>query len=101
MRLTMLALVFAMCAAAQVSTDPNAARDAKLIAAVKAVPIQKLDPLLPDEPFERWLRAQSGRDAQFHWEVNDCGEQTGTPGDSGPIRLCVEVDQASKAGRQM
>ncbi len=97
----MLALVFAMCAAAQVSTDPNAARDAKLIAAVKAVPIQKLDPLLPDEPFERWLRAQSGRDAQFHWEVNDCGEQTGTPGDSGPIPLCVEVDSALKDGRQI
>ena len=40
-------------------------------------------------------------DAKFHWEVNDCGEQSGSPGETGPIPLCVEVDVSLKDGREI
>ena len=95
-----LLLIVVLCASAT-AQDPNAARDAKLIAAAKQASVHKLDDVLPDLSFEKWLTKESGPDAKYHWEVNDCGEQTGTPGDSGPIPLCVEVDSDLKDGRQI
>jgi hypothetical protein len=93
--------LFAISAEAFAQLDPNAARDAKLIAEVKAVSVHKLDEALPDTGLEKWLRDQSGDEAKYHWEVNDCGEQSGTPGDTGPVPLCVEVASALKDGRQI
>jgi hypothetical protein len=70
-------------------------RDRKAIAYTKAILVSKLDPKLPAIPFERWLIKQAGKGAQISWEVNDCGEQTGTPeeqeGDTD-IPMCVEAE---------
>jgi hypothetical protein len=101
MKCKAILFLLAVCSLVQSQNDPNAARDAKLIADAKAVPVQKLDSGLPLESFEKWLRDQSGSDAKYHWEVNDCGEQSGAPGDSGPIPLCVEVDVSLKDGREI
>ena len=98
MKLSMPAFVLFAAVAAQ---DPDAARDAKLIAAVKQVSIHKLDVTLPDLAFENWLQKQSGPQAKYHWEVNDCGEQTGSPDDTGPVPLCVEVDSTLNDGREV
>src|SRR5579859_5671656 len=92
------AILLVLCAAA-VAQDPNAARDAKLIAAAKQVSVQKLDQTLPDVSFEKLLEKESGADAKYHWELNDCGEQTGNPNETGPVPLCVEVDSDLKDGR--
>ena len=81
--------------------DPQADRDTKLIADVKAVSVHKLDVALPNTGLEKWLRDQSGDEAKYHWEVNDCGEQSGTPGETGPVPFCVEVDSTLKDGRQI
>lgn len=81
--------------------NPNAARDAKLIAAAKQVSVHKLENALPDLAFERWLAKESGTEAKYHWEVNDCGEQTGDPDNAVPVPTCVEVDSSLKDGREI
>jgi hypothetical protein len=80
-------LLVAMVTAAQTP------RDRKLIASAKAIPVSRLDPKLPAIPFERWLIKEAGEGAQISWEVNDCGEQTGSPEDSqGDFPVCVEAN---------
>lgn len=91
-------ILFLGVASAQNST---AARDAKLIASAKKVSVNKLDSALPDLDFEKWLAKASGPDANYSWEVNDCGEQSGNPNDTGPVPLCVEVDSTLKDGREI
>ncbi len=99
MKLMVVVLALFLAAAAQ--TDPNAARDAGLIAEVKQVSVHKLDESLPDTGFDSWLQKESGAEARYHWEVNDCGEQSGTPGDNAPVPTCVEVDARLKDGREI
>lgn len=94
-------LVFATYGMATAESNPNAARDAKLIAQVKQISVHKLDQALPDVGFEGWLQKQSGADAKYHWEVNDCGEQSGTPGDDAPVPTCVEADSRLNDGREI
>ena len=82
-----LGLLIAMAAAGQT------ARDRKLIAYTKAIPVSQLDPKLPAISFERWLAKEAGQGAQIAWEVNDCGEQTGSPEDSqDDFPVCVEAN---------
>jgi hypothetical protein len=96
----LLVLFLAMSAAVPAQADPNSVRDAKLIAEVKSASVHKVDNTLAEIGLEKWLEKESGDGAQLHWEVNDCGEQTGTPGD-GPVPVCVEVDSSLKDGRQI
>ena len=82
-----LGLLIAIAAAGQT------ARDRKAIAYTKALLVSQLDPKLPSIPFERWLIKVAGEGAQISWEVNDCGEQTGTPEDQGSdFPMCVEAE---------
>jgi hypothetical protein len=68
-------------------------RDRKAIAHTKAILVSQLDPKLPAVPFERWLIKEAGEGAEISWEVNDCGEQTGTPENRGSdFPLCVEAE---------
>lgn len=98
-----IACIFLLCAtlaSARNATSP--ARESKLIARVKNVPVSKLDPVLPSVRFEQWLRTEAGADAHFDWEVNDCGEQTGAPGQNpDEIPTCVEADARLKDGREI
>ena len=98
MKVAALLLVLCVLTAAQ---DPNAARDAKLIADAKRISVHKFDDVLPDLAFEKWLVKEAGADAKYHWEINDCGEQSGNPNDTGPVPLCVEVDSDLKDGREI
>ena len=82
-------------------TNEDAQRDAKLIASLKSVAVQTLDQSLPVIAFARWVQLQSGPGAEAQWEVNDCGEQTGTPGQLSQIPVCVEVDSFLKDGRKI
>jgi hypothetical protein len=83
----LMLLLIAVGAAAQTP------RDRKLIDYAKAIPVSQLDPKLPAIPFERWLIKQAGEGAQIAWEVNDCGEQTGTAEDGDhDFPACVEAD---------
>ena len=93
-------LIFSLCTVVA-AQDPNAKRDARLIAAAKQVSVHELDSALPKLSFEKWLEKESGPNAKYHWEVNDCGEQSGNPNDTGPVPLCVEVDSTLKDGREV
>jgi len=93
-------IVISLCGSAQAT--PTNARDSKLIARVKQVQVSQLDRNLPPISFEKWLQVEAGADAKFHWEVNDCGEQTGTAPDRGrDFPVCVEADAAMKDGRSI
>jgi hypothetical protein len=81
--------------------DANAARDARLIAAAQNISVQRLDSLLPEMPLAKWLRIEAGEGAQFQWEVNDCGEQSGSRNDQSPVPTCVESDVYLKDGREI
>jgi len=84
------------------SPEAKSSDDEELISEVKHVAVSKLDHALPSIPFERWLRTEAGADAQYQWEVNDCGEQTGALGqNAGEIPTCVEVDATLSAKREI
>lgn len=51
---------------------------AKLISRVKNISVATLDQALPEAGFEQWLQTEAGADTRLEWEVNDCGEQTGS-----------------------
>jgi hypothetical protein len=96
--IVLLSLSFALWVWAQ--TDAIKARDAKLIRRVQETPVSQFDPALPSVSFEKWLRVEAGADAEFQWEVNDCGEQTGTAADRGrDFSMCVEAEANLKDKR--
>lgn len=57
----------------------------------KKYPISKIEANLPQMSFERWFRQMAGETRKVNWEINDCGEQTGTSEDRGrDFPMCVE-----------
>jgi len=76
------------------------ARDTRLIRQVQEISVSQLDPALRPVSFEKWLHVEAAADADFHWEVNDCGEQTGTTADRGSdFPMCVEAQANMKDRR--
>lgn len=93
-------VLLAMASALWAQTDAIKERDDKLIRQVQQISVAQLDSVLPAVSFEKWLRVEAGADAEFHWEVNDCGEQTGTAADRDrDFPLCVEVQANMKDHR--
>jgi hypothetical protein len=84
------------------SAVAQTSQERKAIAFAKAVPVSQLDSKLPPIPFERWLTSIAGAGAQMTWEVNDCGEQTGTTIDNGrDFPICVEVNAEMRDNREI
>jgi len=80
--------------------DAIKARDARLIRQVQEISVSQLDPALPSVSFQKWLHVEAGASSEFHWEVNDCGEQTGTAADRGrDVPMCVEAQADMKDRR--
>jgi|SRR5579864_2831231 len=85
-----------------VSSKSYSSDEAALITQLKKQSVSKLDPALPPVHFDQWLRTEAGAGAKFAWEVNDCGEQTGEPGqNANEIPTCVEADAWLKDGREI
>ncbi len=89
-----------LVASAIFAQDANSARDRKLIAAAKAISASELDPKLPRETLEHFLELQAAKTCtpmkqqcfKLIWEVNDCGEQTGSPADRArDFPMCVQA----------
>lgn len=68
-------------------------RENETIQRTQTLPASALDRSLPKISLEYFLKYESGGGV-IHWEVNDCGEQTGNPeADSGrDFPMCVEAD---------
>lgn len=83
-------------------TAAQAEWEDKAIITVQQLPANKLDPELPKERLAKWLARISAPAARIHWEINDCGEQTGTAADAGrDIPACVEASASMADERQV
>lgn len=80
----------------------NDQHEKRAIAYAKRVPVSQFDASLAGQRFGEWLRATVGPHAKIKWEVNDCGEQTGTAADIGrDFPSCVEADAELPDGRKI
>lgn len=66
--------------------------EAEAIDYAKKYLISNLDPKLPQKSFEEWFQSLFDDSAQIDWQVNDCGEQSGTRADRGrDFPMCVSA----------
>ena len=79
----------------------TSSRDKRIIAYARSLDVSKLDRALPRRRLEPWLRAMVGEKAKLSWEVNDCGEQTGVPGDGSGVNppVCAQAHALLADGR--
>lgn len=101
MRQTILSFWFVLFAVLLWAQPPSASKEEKAaIRSAKNLLVSSFDRSLPNVSLEFFLKYEGGG-APIHWEVIDCGEQTGSPaidhGHDSPI--CVEADFESKEQR--
>jgi len=89
-----LLFILTSCAWAK---HPNTARDADAIQQMQKLSAHTLDTLLPAIPFKTWLQSMVGDSVKLVWEINDCGEQVGTPTNRGSDNpICLNVVTSSR-----
>jgi hypothetical protein len=72
--------------------DSFAVQESLAIATAKTATVGAIDSTESTASFDAWFAALVGPDARIFWEVNDCGEGTGSSADSAiQIPLCVET----------
>ena len=60
--------------------------------------VSEIEPNVPPMNFADWFQATVGKEAKIEWDINDCGEQTGTSADRGrDFPMCVAANTV-KAG---
>ena len=74
-------------------SSPQEKKEKDTIQHAKALLVSTLDRTLPKVSLEYFLKYESAG-ATIHWEVNDCGEQTGDPAvdKDRDLPICVEAD---------
>ncbi len=71
---------------------------AAVIAKAKTTLVSRIEKGLPRQAFAVWFQKLVGRKTPITWEINDCGEQTGTPEDRGrDFPMCVEATAKTSA----
>lgn len=84
------------------SAQARSIREKEAISDVQRVLASQLDAELPRKPLADWFRRVVGPQAKVNWELNDCGEQTGTASDrERDLPVCVGVRGALPDGRQV
>ena len=87
-----LVLLMVVITASICTYSQSARRDAEVIRYARSLPVSRIEPGMPKQRLDTWLRKILGRNLPLKWEVNDCGEQTGTPVDRGrDFPMCVEA----------
>ena len=98
--------LMALVAAAQVPAQqqaqpPTSPEDEKAIATARQIPASEVDPKLPKQALGSWLEKLVAP-SKIDWEVNDCGEQSGTPADEDrDFPMCVEANADLAGGRHV
>ena len=73
-----------------------------MIGRVKHLDVSKLERGLPKQEFATWLKNIVGPDAELIWDLNDCGEQTGSAQDADrDIPTCVGVEATLTDSRKV
>lgn len=75
--MTLVALTFAV----GLSQSPNL--EAQAVKVMKETVVETINTGLPPMTLERWLQQQLGPRVEISWELNDCGEATGSSADVG------------------
>jgi hypothetical protein len=76
----------------KVTAFAHSSEDAPAIAYAKRISVSRIERGMPSTQFGVWFANIVGPRTPITWEVNDCGEQTGTPQDRGrDFPMCVEV----------
>ena len=74
--------------------------ETEVITYTKQIPVSTLDPKLPKQPLEGWVKSLVG-EREIVWEVNDCGESDGS-GTQADVSLCgafsVQISPGQTAG---
>ncbi|MEW6213267.1 MAG: hypothetical protein AB1631_33530 [Acidobacteriota bacterium] len=97
--ISIIALVFMMSAMASAQKKSG---EKRTIAYAKQALVSRLDPILPDQHLAEWLSQTVGPEAKIVWEVNDCGEQTGSRVQRGrDYPICVEARSELSGGRSI
>lgn len=76
------------------------ARDAKIIAAIRTMSAQALDPAQADVPLEQWLREITRNRNDFEWAIGGCDLKP-TSDDLSEHPLCVEIRTRRQGGAGM
>jgi hypothetical protein len=95
--LLVLFFMFSVSSLGQTEISEKAA-----IARAKQVSVSRLDSKLPKQRFDSWLVGLIGKEAKIFWDVNDCGETTGTAVDKErDMPICVGVEAALTDRRKL
>lgn len=92
----------ALCAVLVLVAEPLGAQtlETRAIARVKHTPASRLEAGLPKQRFADWFKKVVGPSAKIDWELDDCGEQTGTSADIGrDFPACVTAAAVLPDGR--
>jgi hypothetical protein len=73
------------------SYSQSTQRDNAAIRYAKNIYVSRIEPGMPKVKLEPWLKQTLGNKRRLKWEVNDCGEQSGTLADRGrDFPMCVQ-----------
>jgi hypothetical protein len=67
------------------------------IARARTTLVSRIERGMPHQRFDVWFQRLVGRKTLVSWEVNDCGEQSGTPG-ARDFPMCAEAIAKTPAG---
>lgn len=74
----------------------------RAIAFAKRIDVSTLDSKLPNQRLVKWFREVVGPAAKIGWEVNDCGEQTGSAADKNrDLPFCAQGQANLPDGRRV
>jgi hypothetical protein len=87
-------------AAAADTIVPYHVLEKRAVEAAQRSSVHTIDTTLVDERFDAWFRKAVGPEAKVSYELNDCGESTGSPADSTRnMPSCVEASADWGDGR--
>jgi TonB family protein len=72
------------------------------ISSAQVMSASDLDEALPNRPFARWFNKVIGPKAGVVWQLTECGEQIGAPGETGQdLPACAEINAKLPDGRNL
>ena len=86
-----IAAIMAICLTASYAQSKK--QEAAAIRYARNISVSRVEKGMPLIRFDKWFRSLGRRfKLKVHYEINDCGEQTGTSADRGrDFPMCVEA----------
>src|SRR6266851_3459667 len=95
-------MLSALCLLILVDQTKAQKREDREIGFAKKINVSQLDVGLPQQKFDEWFRNLVGSEAIVVWELNDCGEQTGSEADrKRDLPTCAQAEAKLTDGRKV